>query len=104
MDNIALFVLTELVNTELGPLFSQSNLFHHLPLTHYIPGYFIQIPKMGSIVNHYHVNIIGREYNWTSKDCPQMRTVGYDGLRHTKGSVANYPTLLSIAIYWLYST
>jgi len=27
-----------------------------------------------------HVNIIGRELNWTRKDCPQMKTVGYDEL------------------------
>ena len=36
---------------------------------------------MGSIVIYYHVNIIGREYNWTRKDCPQMRTVGYNGFK-----------------------
>ena len=33
------------------------------------------------IVIYYHVNTIGREFNWTYKDCPQMRTVGYNGLR-----------------------
>ena len=35
---------------------------------------------MGPIVIYYHVNTIGREYNWTRKDCPQMWTVGYNGL------------------------
>ena len=35
---------------------------------------------MGSIVICYHVNTIGREFNWTRKDCPQMGTVGYNGL------------------------
>ena len=34
-------------------------------------------PKMGPIVIDYHVNSIGREFNWTRKHCPQMRTVGY---------------------------
>ena len=32
---------------------------------------------MGPIVIYYHVNTIGREFNWTRKDCPQMRTLGY---------------------------
>jgi len=35
---------------------------------------------MGPIVIYYHVNSIGREFNWTRKDCPHMRTVGYNGL------------------------
>ena len=35
---------------------------------------------MGPIVIYYHANTIGREYNWTRKDCPEMRTVGYNGL------------------------
>ena len=52
-----------------------------VPLTHYVPGYFNKIHKMGPIVIYYHVNTIGREYNWTHKDCPQMRTVGYNELR-----------------------
>jgi len=33
---------------------------------------------MGPIVIYYHVN--GREFNWTRKDCLQMKTVGYNGL------------------------
>ena len=49
-------------------------------LTHYVTGYFIKIHKLGPIVIYYHVNTIGREYNWTRKDCPQMGTVGYKGL------------------------
>ena len=50
-------------------------------LTHYVPGYFIKIHKMGPIVIYYHVNTIGREYNWTRMDCPQMGTVGYNGYK-----------------------
>ena len=51
-------------------------------LTHYVPGYLIKKnTKKGSIVIYYHVNSIGSEYNWTHKDCSQMRTVGYNGLR-----------------------
>jgi len=39
--------------------------------------------KMGPIiiVTYYSVNSIDREYKWTHKDCPEMRTVGYKGLR-----------------------
>jgi len=29
----------------------------------------------------YNVNIVGREFNWTRKDSPQIRTVGYNGLK-----------------------
>jgi len=36
--------------------------------------------KMGPIVIYYHVNSIGLEYNWIREDCPQLRTVGYNGL------------------------
>ena len=35
---------------------------------------------MGPIVIYHYVNTIGREYNWTRKDCPQIMTVGYNGL------------------------
>jgi len=37
---------------------------------------------MGQIVIYYHVNLIGYEPNWTHKNCPQMGTVGYNGLKH----------------------
>jgi len=39
---------------------------------------------MGPTFIYYNVNSIGREFNWTRKDCPQMRTVGYNGLRAYK--------------------
>jgi len=32
---------------------------------------------MGSTFIYYHVNTIGRECNWTRKDCPQMRIVDH---------------------------
>jgi len=35
---------------------------------------------MGPIVIFNHINSIGKEFNWTRKDCPQMRTVGYNEL------------------------
>jgi len=30
---------------------------------------------MGPIIIYHHVNTIGREFNRTHKDCPQVRTV-----------------------------
>jgi len=35
---------------------------------------------MGPISVYYLVNTFGSELNWTSKDCHQMRTVGYNGV------------------------
>jgi len=35
---------------------------------------------MDSIIIYYHVNTIGNEYDWTSKDCPQTKTVEYNEL------------------------
>jgi len=44
----------------------------------YIPDYVIKISKMGP--TFYHLlylpyNIFGIEYNWTTKDCPQIRAL-----------------------------
>jgi len=36
---------------------------------------------MDPIVINYLVNSIGEKFNWTRKDCPQIRTVEYNGLR-----------------------
>ena len=44
---------------------------------------------MGPIIIYYHVNTIGREYNCTHKDCPQIWTVGYNGLRVEEASLTN---------------
>ena len=44
------------------------HLYYLLNLTRYVPGYFVEIHKMGPIVVYYHVNTIGREFNWTRKD------------------------------------
>jgi len=34
---------------------------------------------MGPIVIYYHANLIGRDFNWTHKDCPVMRAVDIMG-------------------------
>ena len=48
---------------------------------------------MGPIVIYYHVNSMGEKFNWTRKDCPQMMTLGYNGLKiHFPHS--NYAPLL----------
>jgi len=41
-----------------------------------------KISKMRPKLIYYYVNTIGTysEYNWTG-NCPQMRTVGYNGLK-----------------------
>ena len=44
---------------------------------------------MGQIIIYYHVNTIGSEFSWSRKDCPQMSTVGYNGLI-TDGKISHY--------------
>jgi len=48
-------------------------------LTHYVPGYFIKYHTNGFNFYLLLISSIGREFNETRKDCPQMRTVGYKG-------------------------
>jgi len=31
---------------------------------------------------YYHINSIGEKFNWIRKDCPQVSTVGYNGLMY----------------------
>jgi len=45
---------------------------------------------MGPNFIHYHVNTIGSENNWTRKDCPQMKTVGYFGLNESGFVITQY--------------
>ena len=40
-----------------------------------------------------YINTIGREFNWTHKDCPQLKTVRYKGLRFPQYNVCPCPPI-----------